>query len=62
MKKTIPNEVLDVLKESRCEENRLYLPHRLPRELYVQTDKVIKLLGGTWNRSLSAHIFDGELR
>jgi len=60
MKKTIPNEVLDVLKQSRCEENRLYLPHQLPRELYVQTDKVIKLLGGTWNRSLSTHIFDGE--
>jgi predicted RNA methylase len=60
MKKTIPNEVLDVLKQSRCEENRLYLPHQLPRELYVQTDKVIKLLGGKWNRSLGAHVFESD--
>src|SRR5438309_3293529 len=28
MKKIIPNEVLDVLKQSRCEGNRLHLPHQ----------------------------------
>jgi hypothetical protein len=60
MKKTIPNEVLDVLKQSRCEENRLYLPHQLPRDLYVQTDKVIKLIGGKWNRSSGAHVFESD--
>src|SRR6266403_5663301 len=60
MKKTIPNEVLDVMKQSRCEENRLYLPHQLPRDLYVNTDKVIKLIGGKWNRSVGAHVFESD--
>ena len=44
MKQTISNEVLDVLKESRCEENKLHLPRQLPRELYIKTAKVIELL------------------
>jgi hypothetical protein len=60
MKNTIPNEVLDILKRSRCKENRLYLPHQLLRAVYVQTDKVIKLLGGKWNRSLGAHVFESD--
>jgi len=60
MKKIIPDEVLEILKQSRCEENRLSLPHQLPRELYVQTDKVIKLLGGKWNPSVGAHVFDTD--
>jgi len=60
MKKTISNEVLSVLKQSRCDDNRLYLPHQLPRELYVETDKVIKLIGGKWNRSCGAHVFEGD--
>src|SRR5207249_3969609 len=60
MKKIIPNEVLDALKQSRCEENRLYLPHQLTRELYVETDKVIKLIGGKWNRSSGAHVFESD--
>ena len=60
MKHTIPNEVLAVLKASRCEANELHLPHQLPRELYVKTAKVIELLGGKWNRSLAAHLFEGE--
>ncbi len=60
MKKTIPNEVLDVLKQSRCEGNQLHLPRQLPRELYVQTAKIIELFGGKWNRSFAAHMFNGD--
>lgn len=60
MKTTITNEVLDVLKQSRCEENGLRLPRQLPRELYIKTAKIIELLGGRWNRSLAAHIFEGD--
>ncbi len=60
MKKTIKTEILDVLKQSRCEENKLFLPHQLPRDLYVRTDKVIKLLGGKWNRSVGAHVFEND--
>ena len=60
MKKIISNEILDILKQSRCDANRLYLPRQLPRELYVQTAKILELIGGKWNRSLAAHVFDGE--
>ena len=60
MKNTIPNEVLAVLKESRCEENRLHLPRQLPRDLYIKTAKILELLGGKWNRSLAAHVFEGD--
>ncbi len=60
MKKTITNEVLDVLKQSRCEGNQLHLPRQLPRELYVQTAKILELIGGKWNRSLAAHVFNGD--
>lgn len=58
--KTIPTEVLDVLKQSRCEENKLHLPRQLPRDLYIKTAKIIELLGGKWNRSQAAHVFDGD--
>src|SRR6266446_5679736 len=60
MKDTIPTEVLDVLKQSRCEGNQLHLPGQLPRDLYVKTAKIIEMLGGKWNRSLAAHMFDGD--
>ncbi|MGH7969837.1 MAG: methyltransferase, partial [Limisphaerales bacterium] len=59
-KQTISNEVLDVLKRSRCEGNQLHLPRQLPRQLYVQTAKILELLGGKWNRSLAAHLFEGD--
>jgi hypothetical protein len=48
-----------VLKKSRCEGSQLHLPGQLPRDLYVKTAKVIELLGGKWNRSLCAHVFEG---
>jgi predicted RNA methylase len=60
MKNTIPNEVLAVLKESRCEEDRLHLPQQLPRDLYIKTAKIIDTLGGKWNRSVAAHVFEGD--
>jgi predicted RNA methylase len=40
-------------------------PGQLARELYVATDKVLKALGGKWNRGANGHVFDrpveGEL-
>lgn len=45
MNKAIPTEVLDVLKQSRCEGNQLHLPRQLPRNPYVETAKVIELPG-----------------
>ena len=60
MKDTIPNEVLAVLKESSCEANQLHLPRQLPRELYIKTARIIEMIGGKWNRSLAAHVFEGD--
>jgi hypothetical protein len=60
MNKIIPNEVLGVLKQSRCEESKLHLPRQLPRDLYIKTAKIIELLGGKWNRSLATHVFEGD--
>jgi protein-L-isoaspartate O-methyltransferase len=60
MNKVIPSEVLDVLRQSRCEGNQLHLPHQLPRELYIQTAKIIELLGGKWNRSRGTHVFEND--
>lgn len=60
MNKVIPIEVLDVLKQSRCEGNQLHLPRQLPRELYIQTAKIIELLGGKWNRSRGTHVFEND--
>ena len=60
MNKVIPSKVLDVLKQSRCEGNQLHLPRQLPRELYIQTAKIIELLGGKWNRSRGTHVFEND--
>jgi predicted RNA methylase len=38
-------------------DGRLRLPAQLDRALYVEVDKVLRCLGGKWNRSAKAHIF-----
>lgn len=55
--------VLDVLRRARLDENMLFLPTgdgRLERTLYVDTDKVLRALGGAWKRKLGGHLFDVE--
>lgn len=60
MKKTkIPQEVLDVLNESvRVEGLRIILTRELDRKLYVAVDKVLKALGGKWDRK--GHAFASD--
>lgn len=58
--KTISPDVLDVLKRSTCEGSALVLPEQLDRKLYVATNKVLKALGGMWNRQGKVHLFDGD--
>lgn len=57
----IPDDVLGVLSRSRVDGHNLYLPGALPRTLYVQTDKVIKALGGAWKKrgtpGVDPHVF-----
>ncbi len=53
----LDSDVLDILNDSRLQNERLVLPDQLPRELYVKVNKAIELLGGKWSRSAKAHIF-----
>ncbi len=53
----IDPEVLDVLSRSEVTAASLVLPEQLDRKLYMKTDKVLKALGGKWNRKEGAHIF-----
>lgn len=58
----IKQEVIDILEQSRIEENRLYLPDiQLERKLYISVDKVLKMAGGKWNRSKKAHLFSEDV-
>jgi predicted RNA methylase len=54
---SIGDDVRDVLDNAMCEGNNLTLTGQLSRDLYVKTNKVLKALGGKWNRKAKAHIF-----
>ena len=54
----IPNEVANVLAESRTVGELLYLPPgQLERNLYLAVNKVLEALKGKWNRQAKAHVF-----
>lgn len=54
----ISDEVRDVLERSRTEGPVLILPDgQLDRALYVDVDRVLKALGGKWERRLGGHVF-----
>ena len=54
----ISNDVLNILANSKLEDNQLFLPEgQLDRKLYVAVNKVLAAIGGKWNRSSKAHIF-----
>lgn len=55
----VANEVINVLANCKVDGNNLYLGDiQLERKLYVSVDKVLKALGGKWNRKARAHVFD----
>ncbi|WBO23964.1 DNA methyltransferase family protein [Sphingomonas abietis] len=55
----ITPEVSDVLRRSEIDGAMLRLPGgKLERPLYDAVDKTLKALGGKWNRSKAAHVFD----
>lgn len=57
----IPQDVLLVLEAGRCEGSKFYLPAKaLDRKLYERTNDVLTALGGKWNRSAKAHLFDDD--
>lgn len=52
-----------VLLRSKIEGNVLKLPpEQLPRDLYVEVNKVLDAGGGKWNRSQKGHVFPSEDR
>ena len=54
----ISNDVANILSNSIVEGNKLFLPKgQLDRKLYVSVDKVLKAIGGKWNRKGKAHLF-----
>jgi len=56
---TISQDVLDILAQCTTDGNNLYLPPvQLDRALYTAVNKVLEILGGKWNRSAKAHVFD----
>lgn len=60
---TIPPEVVEILRQSKIEADRLTLPPgQLDRELYQQVEKIIKAAGGKWDRKARAHVFQTDPR
>lgn len=54
---TISPAVAEVLRAASCDGNELKLVGTLDRKLYVETNKVLEILGGKWNRGKAAHVF-----
>jgi predicted RNA methylase len=54
----ITSDVEQVLCGSTVDGDVLTLPGQMDRELYVRVDKVLKALGGKWNRKLGGHVFE----
>jgi phospholipid N-methyltransferase len=59
-KHIIDDASLAVLKRSRIDGKNLYLPEQLDRKRYENVNKALVLLGGKWNRSAKAHVFEDD--
>jgi hypothetical protein len=58
------NDVLDVLKAMQWSADGLQgvLVGQLDRKLYERTNKALEVMGGKWNRSAKAHVFQADPR
>lgn len=58
----IADEVLDVLASIRCNGTHASMAHlgSLDRKLYAKVNQVLEALGGKWQRSAKAHVFDED--
>lgn len=59
MPQKVADNVLVVLSRCVCTDDALVLPEQLDRPLYEQTNKVLALCGGKWDRKRRAHLFFG---
>lgn len=58
----VSDEVRDVLARSTIDANTVCLPEQLERSLYVAVDKVLKGVGGKWDRRQRVHVFERDPR
>lgn len=55
----INEEVASILSKGRVDGCAYFLPEqKLSRDLYLDVNKMLELLGGKWNRSKKAHVFE----
>lgn len=58
----IENQILKIIEAGHSDGNLYYLsPEPLDRKVYVEVNKVLEALGGKWNRSKKAHIFENSI-
>lgn len=57
---TIPVDVMNVLERAELDGPRLRISEQLDRKLYTEVAKVLEAIGGKWNRSQKATVFDGD--
>lgn len=57
----IDKDAMVVLQECRIDGAKVFLPAKqLDRKLYEQVNKALMAMGGKWNRSAKAHVFDSD--
>ena len=57
-KRSVQQQVIDILKESRIEGNVLFLPDiKFPRKVYQELDLTLNTMGGQWDKKARGHVF-----
>ena len=54
----LTNEQVQILKDCKIEENRIYLQWQLDRKQYVSINEVLETIWAKWNRWKKAHIVE----
>jgi hypothetical protein len=63
MRKTkLTPAAIEALSASTITDNMLFLPGTLDRVTYTEVDKVLRELGGKWNKSKKGHVFATDPR
>lgn len=53
--------MLAILEKSTTRDQMIFLPPgQLERKLYASVNKCLESIGGKWNRTKGAHVFDGD--
>lgn len=55
---TIDEEVIGILEAGELRDGKYYLRGQLERKMYEAVNKALVLMGGKWNKSAKAHVFD----